>query len=200
METNRKGHLILITAPMASGKGSLIAYVESVFPQVTKLVSCTTRAKRPQEQEGVDYYFVTPESFQEKIDQDAFIEWVEFSGNRYGTLRSELTHRLEKGEVVINEIDIQGVMKLADLIPQDQQTTIYIDAGNWETLKARALNRAPMTEEELELRYERYVEEVAFKPKANFIIHNDDGEFEEARINMRSIVEGIIARAHTCHE
>ncbi len=193
-DVEMKGHLVIITAPMASGKGRLIKYAEETFSEITRLTSCTTRSIRPGEREGFDYHFITRPQFKEKVKNGEFIEWAEFSDNLYGTLKSELFGRLQKGEIVINEIDIQGVLQLQKIVPKENCTIIYIDAGNWETLKARALLRAPISEEHLALRYERYLEESAFKNKADFIIQNNDGQFEEAKENMYRIIEGVIKK------
>lgn len=187
-----KGHLILIMAPMASGKGTLIDYISHTFPQITRLVSCTTRAKRPQETEGVDYYFLTRTEFEGKVAEDAFTEWAEFGGNLYGTLRTELETRMNRGEVVLNEIDLQGVTQLMRLIDPKDRTVIYIEGGAWETLCVRAQKRAPITEEELALRYTRYCEEKIFKPNVDFVIDNSDGRIESAKQELRAIIERII--------
>lgn len=189
-----KGHLVLVMAPMASGKGSLITYVQSVFPQVTRITSCTTRPMRPGETDGVDYCFISRSEFQRKIKQEEFIEWAEFSNNLYGTLKSDLINRLQKGEIVINEIDLQGVLQLRELVPREQYTIIYVDAGDWETLTARALARAPISEEHLALRHKRYEEESAFKNNADFIIQNNDGQFEDAKAKICAVIEGIVKK------
>jgi len=194
MERSLRGHLILVMAPMASGKGRLIAYAISKFPEIKRIVSCTTRAKRPGESEGKDYFFISRKEFEQKIQSGEFMEWAEFSGNLYGTLKSELVTHLELGDVVINEIDLHGVQNLISLIPRENLTVIYIDAGDWETLKARALSRAPMSEEELALRYTHYLEEIAYKHNADFIIENNDTQLEEAKEKIESIVSAIISR------
>lgn len=191
------GHLILIMAPMASGKGSLVSHITSEFPQVRRTVSCTTRERRPQEVEGVDYWYISRSDFETRIANGEFVEWAEFSGNLYGTLKSELTTRLEKGEIVLCEIELQGILQLMKIVPKGYYTLLYIDAGGWETLKARALSRAPMSEEHLKLRYERFKEEEMFKGHADFIIANNDGELEQAKAMMRGIVADIVAKTST---
>ena len=188
------GHLVLIMAPMASGKGSLISYVLGAFPHIVRLTSCTTREIRPGEREGVDYYFISRAEFERRIEHGEFIEWAEFSGNLYGTLASSITTSLNEGRVVINEIDVQGVLQLQSLVPRDQYTIIYIDAGDWEVSKKRALARAPMSKEHLELRYKRYLEEEKFKPRADFIIQNNDGQFEEAKEALHTIIDDIFTK------
>ncbi len=186
------GHLILLMAPMASGKGSLMRYVQKAFPQVARTISCTTREKRPREVDGVDYYFITRSDFEDKIKSDAFIEWAEFSGNLYGTLKSEIVTPLQNGAIVLNEAELQGILQLIEILPKEKYTILYVDAGNWETLKARALSRAPMTEEELALRYERYLAEEEFKSQADFVIKNGDGQLEMAHAQVHEVIENII--------
>jgi guanylate kinase len=194
-----KGHLVMIMAPMGSGKGSLIAHARAVFPQISCTISCTTREKRPSEQEGKDYYFLSKDEFMRKIEAGEFMEWAEFSGNLYGTLTSELMTRLVKGEVVISEIDLQGVEALRSIIPEESRTLVYIEAGEWPVLKARALARAPISDEHLALRYERYLKERAYKDKVDVVIHNNDGESEHAQKQLEGLLQEIITRvaSHT---
>jgi guanylate kinase len=194
-----KGHLVMIMAPMGSGKGSLIAHARAVFPQVSCTTSCTTREKRPSEQEGKDYYFLSKDEFMRKIEAGEFMEWAEFSGNLYGTLTSELMTRLVKGEVVISEIDLQGVEALRSIIPEESRTLVYIEAGEWPVLKARALARAPISQEHLALRYERYLKERAYRDQVDVVIHNNDGESEHAQKQLEGLLQEIITRvaSHT---
>jgi guanylate kinase len=199
MNTLQTGHLVLIMAPTGSGKGTLIQDVIAQFPQVTRLVSCTTRMQRPQEIADIDYHFISRALFEEKIANGEFIEWAEFGGNLYGTLRSELFARLEHGEIVINEIDLQGVKQLMDIVPEDHRTVIYIDAGDWESLVERVRKRAPISDQELALRHERFLEEVAFKESVDHIIYNGDGELAIALTQMRAIMQGIIHNMSSNH-
>lgn len=196
MEKIIRGHLILIMAPMASGKGVLISHITHTYPIIKRLVSCTTRAMRPNEVEGRDYFFISREDFERRTQNGEFVEWAEFSGNLYGTLQTELFSHLENGDVVINEIDLHGVRNILSIIPKEHCTVIYIDAGDWETLRARALSRAPMGEEELSLRHIHYLEETGYKHNADFIVHNNDNELESAKSKLNAIVEDIISRTH----
>jgi guanylate kinase len=180
---------------MASGKGVLMSHVVECFPEVKKIVSCTTREKRPGEVEGVDYFFISRQEFERKTQAGEFIEWAEFSANLYGTLKSELLAHMEAGHIVINEIDLHGVRSLSSLLPKESRTVIYIDAGDWETLKARALSRAPMSEKELLLRHVHYLEETVYKHNADFIIQNNDNQLEDAKKEISTIVSTIISRA-----
>lgn len=168
------GHVVIVMAPMGSGKGTLIRHIQSLYPNIYTTVSCTTREMRPGETPGKEYHFISSEEFDQKISAGEFLEWAHFGLNRYGTLKAEIIPRLEKGETVIAEIELQGVEQLKKILPRENITTVYIEAGGWEVLKARALERAPIPEAELVKRYERYLLEVKAKETADIIIDNSD--------------------------
>lgn len=191
------GHLVIIMAPMASGKGTLVSHVRSVFPQITHTVSCTTRPRRPGEVDGTHYYFIDRAEFEKRIDAGAFMEWAEFGGNLYGTLKSELLDRLVRGELVICEIEIQGVLQLLNIVPREYRTLVYIDGGSWDALKARACARAPIGEDELQLRYTHYLTECEYQSKADVVIDNQDGKLEEAKAHIVDVFKNIISTMHT---
>lgn len=191
------GHVLLLMAPMGSGKGTLEQYVFKKFPELIFAVSCTTRAPRPGETDGVEYHFITREQFESKVRNGDFLEWAEFGGNLYGTLKAELLEPLRNGQVVLNEIELQGVEQVIELLPADCRTIVYIDAGDWEALKKRALSRAPMSEAELQKRYQRYQHEIAAKPLADIVIDNRDGKLESAQEAFESIVEAIYSKINT---
>ncbi len=188
-----KGHLILVMGPTGSGKGTILSHVLAMCPEVYFSVSCTTRVPRPGEVHGRDYYFIDREEFMRRVDAEEFLEWAEFGGNLYGTLKSEVTERLIDGQIIINEIEIQGIEIIKKIISDDHLTTLYIEAGDWETLKARALARAPMSEEELTRRYARYLEEIKTKPYADVVIENTEGKLEDAKAAAVDVVKKIIA-------
>ena len=187
------GHLVLVMGPTGSGKGSIIRYILNKFPNLQYSVSCTTRDMRTGEIDGKDYHFLSDEEFDKRIAADEFLEWAVFSAHKYGTLRKEITDRLENGQVVITEIELQGVQQLLKIIPEMNRTLIFIEAGDWEVLKTRALARAPMTPEHLELRHARYVEEVKSKPYADVIIDNTEGKLDEANGHMTKVIESIFS-------
>ena len=152
---------------------------------------------RPGEVEGKDYYFISDEEFDRKVENGDFLEWAIFGKNRYGTLKSEIISRLENGQIVIAEIDVQGVEQLHQLIPGEHITTVFIEAGGWEGLKARAMARAPMSEEELAARYERYLVEVASKDIADIIIDNSTNDPTPAKQEFCRLIETLKNRVYT---
>lgn len=167
------GHVLVVMAPMGSGKGTLIKHALGKYPDVRETISCTSRAMRPGEIDGEHYHFLTKEDFKKKVDEGEFLEWAEFAGNKYGTLKSEILPRLINCELVLVEIELQGVEQLIKLLPREHMTIVYIEAGGWEVLRARAEERAPMSEEELNARYKRFLIEQKAKPMADIVINNE---------------------------
>lgn len=188
------GHLVAIMAPSGSGKSILIRYLRETLPRLKFAVSCTTREPRPDEKEGETYYFVSQAVFEQKIRDGAFLEWAEFSGNRYGTLVSEIVKPMKEGRVVVREAELQGILAIREIIPSPNRTIVYIDAGPWDVLEKRIVSRAPISPEHLALRRERYVEELKWRNFADVIIENVPGRLEETKEALRVFVAGVLER------
>lgn len=197
------GKFFLIIGPSGSGKGTLVNYLREkseslnlVFP-----VSCTTRKRRPREKEGETYYFITRDEFEERIKKEEFLEWAEYGGNLYGALKSEIINPLQEGYCVVREVEIQGANSIIGLFDRSDLFVIYIDAGPWERMVKRIRERAPISEEELELRRERFEEEVGFKDQADLVIRNYDGEVDKAKEELldtiREVTENLSKEAST---
>jgi len=183
-----RGHVLVVMAPMGSGKGTIIKNSLEKNSTVYQTVSCTSREMRPGEADGQQYHFVSLEEFNRKSEAGEFLEWAEFAGNRYGTLKNEILPKLADRQVVVVEIEIQGVEQLLKLLPRDHMTITYIEAGGWEILKARAEARAPMSEVEIAARYERFLIEQKSKPLADVIINNTDS-IETAYAEFNQVIE-----------
>lgn len=188
------GHLILIMAPSGSGKGVLIEHLRTTFPELHSAISCTTRDPRPNEREGDTYYFTDRATFKRKIEHGDFVEWAEFSGNLYGMLKSEVLEPMRRGRVVLREIELQGILSIREIVPEENRTIIYIDAGDWDALARRITARAPISHEHLALRKERYDAESKWKAYADVIISNTDGRLEDAKRDIAACVSDILAR------
>jgi len=182
------GHVIVVMAPMGSGKGTIITHALKKFPNLKQTVSCTSRSMRPGEANGVQYHFVTREDFDKKIVANEFLEWAEFAGNKYGTLKTEILPRLLDKSVVIVEIELQGVEQLLKLLPREHMTIVYIEAGGWEVLQARAEARAAISKEDLVARHKRYEIERQSKPMADVIIDNS-AAIETACTQFEQVIE-----------
>lgn len=190
-----RGKLILLMGPTGSGKGTLIRNATARFPELSILQSYTSRPRRPDHVENTHYVFITPEAFKERIERGEFLEWAEFSGNYYGTLKSDVEEALRQGKIVIKEMEVQGIRQVKDLLPREDYLTVFIDAGTWEDMAARAMRRDPLSETELARRKARYEDEVTFMPEADVIVSNLEGKRAEADREFEAVITGVIEEA-----
>lgn len=169
--------------------------VESLGPYKDKLhfiKTYTSRPKRAGVAENPNYHFVSLEAFNSMAANSEFIEWAKFSGNYYGTPKSEVVIPLTAGDVAFKEMELQGVEQMRSFVPKENLTVFYIDAGDWDSLKKRVMARSSMSEAELAMRQERYEEESKSKNKADVVIENRDGQLEEAKTQFRNLVSEIL--------
>jgi guanylate kinase len=139
--------VFVITGPSGVGKGTLIRLLRERVPELALSVSATTRAPRPGEEDGVDYHFLTDEAFARKVAAGEFVESAEYSGRRYGTLRSELERHLEAGRPVVLEIEVQGARQVREAMPEAVQ--IFIEPPDSDALKDRLVGRGTDDPEEV---------------------------------------------------
>jgi guanylate kinase len=182
--------IIIITAPSGSGKTTLVRRLLEACPMLAFSVSACTRLPRTGEQDGRDYYFLDEGSFQQKIAEDAFVEWeMVYTGKFYGTLKSELERiwALDKSPLV--DIDVKGALAIQDKYP-DSSLTIFIQAPSLEVLRDRLMKRGTETAHSLEERVSKANFELSFAPQFDRIIVNDD--IDEATQELVAVVEGFI--------
>jgi guanylate kinase len=153
------------------GKGTLIRLLLDRFPRMALSVSATTRAPRPGEEDGVDYRFLTPEEFQRRIDDGDFLEWAEYAGNRYGTLRSELERDVD---VLVLEIEVQGARQVRERVPD--AVSVFIAPPSEEALRTRLVGRGSDGPEQIERRLAVAQEELAARDEFDHVVVNDDLE------------------------
>ena len=192
-ETSDKTHagkFILVVGPTGSGKSVLINHIREVFPDIQYPISYTTRERRPGT-ENPGYKFISKEEFKNMIDAGEFIEWAQFGENFYGTSKEEVNTGLAEGKILLKEMEVQGIRQTVAILPPEQLSIIYIDAGSWEELERRVRERAPITDEELAKRKQRYEDEIPFKDTANFVISNPPGELEAAKAAIVSAINSI---------
>lgn len=186
------GHLVLLMAPSGSGKKMMVDGLGELAHQLYFAKTYTSREKRLGTEENPKYVFVARAKFEKMIADGEFVEWAEFGGNLYGTPKSEILDTLKESRIVFKEMELQGVQQIKEIVPKEHLTVIYIDAGDWEALRKRIIARAPISEEELALRKERYEEERKFKSEADVIIQNNNGQAEAAQAAFRDIIRNII--------
>jgi guanylate kinase len=181
----RVAKVFVITGPSGVGKGTLI---RSLFDRIAALglsVSATTRTPRPGEEDGVHYHFLSRDQFDERVAAGEFVEWAEYSGNRYGTLRSELDQRVDEGSPVVLEIEVQGARQVREKMPEAVQ--VFIAPPSRETLRARLVGRGTDSPEAVERRLETADAELAAQPEFKHVVVND--RLEDAVDELVAIVE-----------
>jgi len=151
------------------GKGTVIRLLLDRFPRMALSVSATTRRPRPGETAGVDYHFLSPEEFQARIDAGDFLEWAEYAGNRYGTLRSELERNAHP---LVLEIEVQGARQVRERVPE--ATSVFIAPPSEEALRTRLVGRGSDHPEQIERRLEVAREELAAHDEFDHVVVNDD--------------------------
>ena len=168
------GKLIIFTAPSGSGKTTIVRHILSSFPQTAFSVSATTRAKRPHETHGQDYYYLSVDTFKMWITFDAFAEWEEVYSNQfYGTLRSEIERLTMAGRHVVFDVDVKGALSIKTLYPEDS-LSIFIKVPTIDMLEQRLRARGTDNEESLRKRLERASYEMSFEDKFDRVLINDD--------------------------
>ncbi|HEX4735101.1 MAG TPA: guanylate kinase [Thermoleophilaceae bacterium] len=161
--------VLVITGPSGVGKGTLIRLLLDRFPEMKLSVSATTRAPRPGERDGVDYHFLSQAEFQEKIDDDEFLEWAEYAGNRYGTLRSELER---DAHPLVLEIEVQGARQVRARVRD--AVTVFIEPPSEDALRTRLVARGSDSPEQVERRLETAWSELAARDEFDKVIVNDN--------------------------
>ena len=188
-----QGKLIVVTGPSGVGKRTLISHVLESVPNCWFSVSATTRAPRPGEMHGREYYFIDTEKFRSHIDADDFFEWAEFAGNLYGTPKVFILEKLSVGTTVLVEIDIEGAKQVREKMPEAE--TIFISPAEpaFETLRRRILGRGDVSQESMELRLETARKELAQRDFFDHQVVNDD--LEAAKSEMLRLVRSLLERS-----
>lgn len=166
--------LIIITAPSGAGKTSITRFLLHKYPVLSFSISAATRQPRGQEKDGVDYYFLNADDFQQKIQHNAFIEWeMVYEGKYYGTLKSEIDRIWAVGKIPMLDIDVKGAIHVQQQFP-DNSLSIFIEPPSVDELKIRLASRGTETEESLHARVSKASYEISFKHHFNKTILNDN--------------------------
>ena len=167
--------IIIITAPSGAGKTSITNHLLKTFPnQLVFSISAATRPKRDYEKEGVDYYFITVDEFNEKIKHNAFVEWeMVYEGKYYGTLKSEIHRIWKKNKIPLLDVDVKGAEHVQQQHPE-QSLSIFIEPPSIEELKRRLQSRGTESAESLDARVSKAAYELSLKDHFDKTIMNDD--------------------------
>lgn len=167
------GKMIAFAAPSGAGKSTVVRHLLHKYKDLAFSVSATTRAPRPGEENGVQYYFLSPEDFREKIEKDEFVEWEEvYQDLFYGTLKSEVQRLWDAGKYIVFDIDVKGALNLKKQYG-DRCLTVFIKPPSLEALLERLRNRQTESEESIETRRARFEEETSYENTFDSVLVND---------------------------
>jgi guanylate kinase len=184
--------VFVVTGPSGAGKGTLIQLVLPRFAELAPSVSATTRAQRPGEVDGVHYWFLTREEFDARVDAGEFLEWVDYVGNRYGTLRSEIDRLRAEGKAPLLELETEGALRVKRRV--DRSVTIFVTAPVVE-LERRLRERATESSGAIDDRIAKAREQLEERGDFDYVVENDDRE--RAANELAAIVERELAATAT---
>ncbi len=179
-----RGSLIIISSPSGGGKGTLIKEVLKTLPDIGYSVSYTTRAPRPGEFHGKDYFFVSNEAFTKLIENDEFLEYAAVHDNFYGTSINQVYQEIHHGRDVILEIDVQGAAHIRRKLPES--VAIFIMPPSFEILRQRLTARATETHENLSLRLKNSIDEIRQYENFDYVVVNE--QVSSAVENLKTII------------
>ena len=186
------GKLIIFSAPSGSGKSTLVNYLMEQHPelQLAFSISCTSRAPRGKEKNGVEYFFLSPEEFKKKIANDEFLEYEEVYEDRfYGTLKSQVEVQSQAGQNVVFDVDVKGGVNIKKHYGS-RALSVFIQPPSVEELRNRLVDRATDAPEVIEQRLNKAEYELSFADKFDRIVINDD--LEKAKVDVYNVIKQFL--------
>ena len=178
---SRPGKLFVFSAPSGTGKTSIIKGVLDKFSELSFSISATTRSRRHNEKDCIDYYFLTEEEFKLKVGNDEFLEWGKFFGYYYGTLKEPVFEKINSGISVLLEVDVKGAINIKESVPD--AVLIFISPPSIDELKTRLLNRKTETDEDFEKRIKRAEMELEYRDKFDYNVFNYNLGIAQEKVN-----------------
>ena len=181
-------NFITISAPSGSGKTTLCKALQLVEPEIEWSISYTTREKRSIEENGVDYFFISEEEFEDLIIQGHFVEWQNVHGFYYGTSVGNLENAIKNDKIMLIEMDVKGSMSIKKLFP-DQTFSIFIMPPSISQLRERLRSRGTDSEKRINIRLKRFQEEMEFREKFDYVMINED--LDLAKIELQKTINKL---------
>lgn len=184
--------MLIVSAPSGSGKSTIVNWLMKEHPELRLYfsISCTSRAPRGEEKDGVEYFFLTPDAFKEKIAKEEFLEYEEVYENRfYGTLKAQVERQREAGQNVVFDVDVKGGVNIKKHYG-DEALSLFIQPPSVEELRRRLEHRGTDTPEAIEQRLAKAGYEMTFAPQFDHVIVNDD--LEKAKQETLRVVSDFL--------
>lgn len=189
-----RGKLIIISAPSGTGKSTIIGWLMKEHPELNLAfsISCTSRPPRGTEQNGVEYFFLSPEEFRQRIENDEFLEYEEvYEGRFYGTLKAQVERQLEAGQNVVFDVDVKGGINIKRFYGE-QAMSLFIQPPSVEELRRRLEGRGTDTPEAIESRLAKAEYEMTFASQFDHVVVNDD--LEQAKQETLQLVSDFLKK------
>jgi len=184
VKSRRQGNLIVVSGPSGAGKGTIISKLFKEYDNAWLSVSMTSRAIRSNDIPNETYFFVSKEEFEKRIENNVFLEYAMYNGNYYGTPRDKINEKLSEGKDVIFEIEIQGALKVKELVPD--AIFIFILPPSMKELKRRLITRGTDSMDKILDRFQTAYKEINEVTKYNYVVINDD--VDKATQKVKSIL------------
>ena len=187
-----KGKMLIVSAPSGSGKSTIVQWLMREHPELNLYfsISCTSRAPRGTEQDGVEYFFLTPDEFRERIENNEFLEYEEVYEDRfYGTLKAQVEKQLSEGQNVVFDVDVKGGVNIKRFYGE-RAMSLFIQPPSVAELRRRLEGRGTDTPEAIEDRLAKAEYELTFAPQFDHIVVNDN--LDEAEAETFSLVKGFL--------
>ena len=181
IKTREKGNLIVISGPSGAGKGTIIDKLKDINDNFWLSISMTSRDIRANDIPDETYFFVTKEEFENRIEKGIFLEYAMYNGNYYGTPKDKILDKLNQGIDVVLEIEIQGALKVKELVPD--AIFIFILPPSMDELRKRLVKRGTDSKEKILSRFKRAYQEINEVTKYNYVVINDDVEKAVNKVN-----------------
>ena len=192
MHCDMKGKMLIVSAPSGSGKSTIVQWLMREHPELKLYfsISCTSRAPRGTEKDGVEYFFLTPDAFKEKIQNNEFLEYEEVYADRfYGTLKQQVENQRNQGQNVVFDVDVKGGVNIKKYYG-DEALSLFIQPPSVEELRRRLVGRATDTPEAIEQRLAKAEYELTFASQFDRVIVNDD--LETAKQEALQVVKAFL--------
>lgn len=188
-----EGNIFVVSAPSGAGKTTIVKNILKDIPELCFSISATTRKKRENEEDGLDYHFLSVEEFEKRIKENQFVEWEKFYDYYYGTPKSFIDEKTAKGKSILLEVDVKGALKIKSIYPD--AILIYIYPPSFEVLVERLKNRKTEDETDFKKRVERAKMELSHKDKFDYLVVNND--LNTAISEVKSFIKKKISKENS---